>query len=168
MKFKLLYLLLALSACNHRNENKKETNPEDLPYETKSYKPDSTNPSFVYHFENDTIFQSLKLQWLDAVTARFEFSTYHKPTKTKLSIPGIARDLHPDMDNEIEEDNEGNFIPMQELIYAPSKTCGLSVRISLEDGRKSAVVSPYDCEPGNASAFYLSAGVLKKEETPNQ
>ncbi|MFH2095958.1 MAG: hypothetical protein ABIJ16_09655 [Bacteroidota bacterium] len=136
------------------NDNNTEINDNDIP---EDFVPETA----AYVYENDTIKQSIDVKYVSPTEMQFTYVSLNKLSGRTSEMEGIATNVNPDGDPEIDEDEEGNTYPAVEYYYEDE--CVLALRIEKE--KKSRMqISSQDCEAReSADSPYASAGVMIRQ-----
>jgi hypothetical protein len=75
-------------------------------------------PEYVYVFENDTIKQSVTLNYLTDIEISFRYTVENKTRQQNAFIQGTAKNEYSEYDPEMDEDEEGVAYFADEFIYS--------------------------------------------------
>jgi hypothetical protein len=117
----------------------------------------------IYIFENDTIIQTVNVNFINENEINFNYTVENKFKKQKSIIQGIAKNRNKTSENgvEIDEDEEGNSYPVNEYIY--DNNCRLYFRIDM-DTQFRMQIREADCLHSNSLCSFESSGILIKQD----
>jgi hypothetical protein len=117
--------------------------------------------SHIYQFKNDTLVQTITVAWQNKNSIRFHYIVINTNRNDSVKFSGIAKNHNPDMDSDIEEDDQnGESYPSVPYIFE-QKGCYLSISIEF-DNKHRAVIESGEC-PKYLNPFcpINSQGVLR-------
>jgi len=111
-----------------------------------------------YVYENDTIKQTVTINYINENTINFNLTSYNKRIDKSATIEGEAKNEYSDFGSENDADEEGNAYFVDEYIYVGD--CWLSFRIDM-DTQTTMRVTLADCEE-NPYCPFTSINLLQK------
>ena len=112
----------------------------------------------IYRYSNDTLSQVVEIFWKKGDSVFFKYSRENTKRKIKYTLQGIAKNLFPNDDPEMDEDENGEGYPADEY-YIEGKD-GTSLRIAfdhskmrIKGGKKDDPLCPFE-----------SVGVLRNKK----
>ncbi|KYP15499.1 MAG: hypothetical protein A1D16_08385 [Flavihumibacter sp. CACIAM 22H1] len=136
------------------NSEKSEMPTNKIYYQEKEY---------YYQFQNDTVFQEIKIDFLDNNRIDFKYVTKNNIKQCVDTIQGVALNKHPDSDPELDNDEEGFGYPSIEYLYEKGEKV-LAIRIAMKTKDK-VVINASGFEVSNCQ--YISIGILRKRNNNN-
>lgn len=119
---------------------KQDSIDEKLP-EVRSKLTKEVNDEFnTYFFENEEIFQSIKMKVLSKDTLSFEITSRSKASDNQSKYSGIALLAEG---TEIDVDDKGKAYRIKEFLH--EKDCWLAIRIDFKENDKLRIIEA-DCE----------------------
>lgn len=164
-------LFLIVIGCNNndaeKNSGQKSNLQDSLPVVSKSSLPDTVTAkkkenasSTLYEYKNDTLLQTLAINYISKQEINFELITVNKIKNKTSTLTGTAEGKL-NQDPEMDEDDEGNSYAATEYHYTKDG-CSLSIRIDM-DTKNKAKVFEYTCDKlHDSSCPFASVGLLKR------
>ena len=103
--------------------------------------------------------QRIIIEEIGSNKIRFEYYIRNIASNCNKSISGVAIDHHPDMDPELDEDEEGFGYPAIEYVYEEGG-CFLAVRIAMK-AKDKIQIQESGCNTANKLCPLTSIGVLR-------
>jgi hypothetical protein len=116
-------------------------------------------PSHLYEFKNDTLLQTLLVEYTTKQEIIFEITSVNMVKNKTSTLTGLAKGKLS-QDPETDEDGEGNAYTAIEYHYNKNG-CSLSIRIAMDAGNKARIFE-YNCNKfHDSNCPFESVGVLR-------
>jgi hypothetical protein len=152
-----ILLFLPLSNCNNViNKNNLDSKSNEV--KKKNIIKSKNNKTSFYTYSNDTIEQRIFIKDINDDEIEFKYIVENKILKCKQQINGIAINKYPEMDPELDEDEEGFGYPVIEYFYQYND-CAIYIRRAMI--KKNKIQIKTNCKKFVESCPIASIGILK-------
>ena len=158
MKILFFTLCLIFLSCSARSEKTTDLQQKNSPITTTNTVEDIETENNCYVYENDTLKQTVIVNYINKNTIAFKLTSYNKRMDKSVTIEGKAKNKHSDFGGENDADEDGNAYFVNEYIY--TSDCWLSFRIDM-DTKTTMRVTLADCKE-NPYCPFTSVGLLQK------
>lgn len=155
---KVCFITISLMNCSSPSNKvdylEQEDGKEEKTLVEFGQKPD------VYNYTFNGIEQKLKITSKSENEIYFEYTIRNTAENCEITLKGNAVNKNPEMDPELDEDEEGVAYPSIQYIYE-NGDCYLGIRIAMIDRDKVVVLS--ECKEKEIDGCLIgSLGILKK------